>query len=117
MAVIWEGFANDLFIAYLNRRPSRFTKHLKRSFCEHIHTRKKIERVFKSFGSLKIPDHLTKSSVIMLADQDRYNITFSQYKEIEAKARRWLVPADAAKFVTLSAPNKATIDALITLRN
>lgn len=116
-AVSWEGFMNDLFIAYVNRDASQFTTHLQHTFQEHVRTNKKVQRVFSTFGSLTIGPHLSRLEITKLADQDGYNITFSQYEQIDAKARRWLVPADAAKFLNLSDPKKKTVNLLIALRN
>jgi hypothetical protein len=116
-AVVWEGFLSDLFIAYVNRDPTRFKQHLKVSFDEHLKTGKKPQRVFKSFGTLRLPDHLSKAQVVELADGDGNNITFSNYRDIEEKADTWLAREHANGIKTRSAQEKATIDAVVALRN
>lgn len=116
-AVIWEGFLSDMFIAYVNRDPARFKQHLEASFNQHLSSSKKPKRVFDQFGTLRFPDHLTKAQVIELADGDGNNVTFSKYQDIEDRADKWLTVPNAQKFRNRSAPEKATINALIALRN
>lgn len=116
-AVIWEGFVNDLFIAYVNRDPYRFKEHMTESLSQHLGTRLKARRIFEQFGTLQFPTHLTKAQVIELLDAEGNNVTFSRYQDIEAKARSWLVPATAQKFRDVSVSQKATINALVSVRN
>ena len=116
-AVIWEGFVNDLFIAYVNRDPCRFKRHMKESLKQHLSSRSKSKRIFDQFGTLNLPTHLTKAQVVELLDADGNNITFSRYRDIERKAHSWLVPETAQRFINVPASKKATIDALISLRN
>ena len=117
VAVVWEGFLNDLFIAYVNGNPSRFETHFSDAIAKHIGTRKELERAYNSYGSIRFPRHLKKAEIIGLADKNGYNITFSRYNEIEKKAKDWLISADARRFQSRSIKEKATINALIAIRN
>lgn len=116
-AVIWEGFVSDMFIAYVNRDANRFKQHLEASLAEHLTTGATPKRVFDTFGSITFPKHLTKAQVQSLADGVGNNITFPNFKELEKKARIWLVAVHANQFTGLTGQQKAIIDALISLRN
>ncbi|MCA3223205.1 MAG: hypothetical protein ING41_12580 [Burkholderiales bacterium] len=116
-AVLWEGFVSEMFIAYINRDAARFKAHLHASFAEHVALAPKQQRTFETFGALTFPEHLTKSDVQTLADGIGNNITFPNFAELEQRAKTWLVPNHANKFRSLSAQQKAVINAVIALRN
>ena len=116
-AVAWEGFVSDMFIAYINRDATRFKKHLQASFDAHMNTALTPKRVFSAFGSLTFPTHLTKDDVLTFADSVGNNITFPNFDELDERANTWLVPAHASKFTTLTAQQKAVVNALVALRN
>jgi hypothetical protein len=116
-AVIWEGFVSDLFIAYINRDASKFTTHLKASFDEHLKLAGTPQRVFSTFGEIKFPAHLTKAQTYSLADNGGNNITFSNFRSLEEKAKSWLSSTHAGKFSNLTGQQKAVIDSVIALRN
>lgn len=116
-AVIWEGFVSDMFVALINRDPSRYKQYLRNSLNQHINNSGTPRRVFDKFGSIKFPDHLSKTQIQGLADQMGNNISFFNFENLEDKAETWLVEAHADKFVSLSSQNKVTVDALIALRN
>lgn len=117
LAVAWEGFVNDLFIAYVNVDPTRFKEHLRSAFDTHINEATKPRNVFTEFGTLTFPKHLTKKQVQDFADDEGSNITFSSYDLLEDKAGTWLVQATADKFTGITAQQKAVINAIISLRN
>jgi len=117
VAVAWEGFVSDMFIAFINRDPTRFKQHLRDSFTEHLHTADKPKRVFEAYGSLDFPVHLKKADVQALADNVGSNITFPSFDKLEDKAGTWLIAAHEAKFAGLTPQQKAVVNAVIALRN
>lgn len=117
LAVAWEGFVNDLFIAYINRNPTRFKQHLRDALRQHLLDGAKPKKIFDEFGVLRIPTHLSKKQVQDLADETGSNITFSNFDKLEEKAAVWLIANDEQRFANLSAQQKAVVDAVVALRN
>ena len=117
VAVAWEGFVSDMFIAYVNRDATRFMAHLKASFEEHLKTASTPKRVFDAFGSLAFPDHLNRSETQRLANSTGNNITFPNFDELEGRAKNWLIDAHAIKFSGLTPQQKAVVDSVVALRN
>lgn len=117
VAVAWEGFVSDMFIAYINRDATRFKEHLLASFDEHLKTASTPKRVFDAFGSLTFPNHLNKGDVQSLANSVGNNITFPNFDELEQKANTWLVAVHAEKFTGLTSQQKAVVNSVIALRN
>lgn len=117
LAVAWEGFANDMFIAYINGDATRFKQHLKDALYAHLSDAEKPKKVFDNFADLSFPNHLTKKQVQEFADNEGSNITFSSFEKLEEKSRVWLVPADAGRFTNVSNRQKAVVNAVIALRN
>ncbi|WP_457356050.1 hypothetical protein [Roseateles sp. P5_D6] len=116
-AVAWEGFISDMFIGYINVDATRFKQHLKDAFEQHLQTQEKSNRLFRAYGSLQFPAHLSKRDVQTLANSSGNNITFPNFSELEERAGRWLVAAHANRFEGLTGPQKALVDAVIGLRN
>lgn len=116
-AVAWEGFINDLFIAYINVRPSKFTAHIKNALEHHIEGSEKAKLIYDKFTTLTIPKHLKKGEIEEIADHVGNNITFSNYDLLERRSGQWHVPADEGKFTAITPAQKATINAIISLRN
>jgi hypothetical protein len=116
-AVLWESFINDLLIAYINRDPTTFKMHLTNSF-EAAVEKGKPKVIYDNYvKQVTFPMHLGKKTIEKLADQDGYNITFPDFRSLSKKVTNWLVPGHANKFTALSARQKATVDAVIALRN
>ncbi len=117
LVVAWEGFVNDMFVAYINGDATRFKQHLNDALEEHLRDAKKPRKVFNEFATLKFPVHLTKGQVQEFADDEGSNITFSNFEKLVDKAHVWLVAADANKFENLADPQRKVVDAAIALRN
>jgi hypothetical protein len=116
-AVAWEGFINDLFIAYINVRPAKFSAHIKNALEQQIAGSEKANLIYKKFTTLTIPRHLKKDEIEEIADHVGNNITFSNYDLLERRSGQWHVLADEGKFKALTPAQKATINAIISLRN
>lgn len=117
IAVAWEGFISDMFIAFINRDSTRFLTHMEQSFSHHLSGSGTPQRVFNKFGKLEIPNHLKKKEVMELANSIGNNITFPNYSELESKAKTWLTGPHFAVFKSVPGPQKAVINLLISLRN
>jgi hypothetical protein len=115
LAVLWEGFLSDLFVAYINRNSSKFSEHLEISLESQLQG--KGGRIYNQFGTLNIPTHLTKDDIYEILDADGFNITFRSASEIRDKATKWLVEDDRNRVHSLAAQDDALINALYGLRN
>lgn len=114
-AVLWEGFISDLLVAYINRDATRFRMHLKDAL-EHGLTTKQAT-ILERYAPLNIPTHLSKAEIQELVDRSGNNITFSNFGALIDQTKVWLVQADADKFKSRSAKEKAVVNALIAVRN
>lgn len=117
VAVLWEGFVSDMFVAFINLDSTRFKKDLHDAFNKQINSLGMAKRVFDSYGSIVFPMHLKKAEVHALANHLGNNITFPNFKELEQRASTWLSAADAVKFSGLTPQQKAVVNAVIALRN
>jgi hypothetical protein len=116
-AAAWEGFVNDMFIAYINRDAKKFREHLKNAFDTHLAKDQKTETIFERYGSLSIPAHLKKADIERLADYVGNNITFPNFGRLEERAEIWLITKDANRFINLTNEQKSVVNATISLRN
>ncbi len=115
LAVAWEGFVSDILVAYINRDCSTYAVHLQSAFKSEFSGKQDV--IYHSFGRLEFPRHMDRTTVLALVDRRDQNITFSTAREMQDAARRWLVPADHARFDSLNSGDRAIIDLLISLRN
>ena len=114
-AVLWEGFLNDLFIAYINRDSTEFAAHLGRSVGQSLEGKPK--RIYDNFGRLSVPAHMDKATISNILDEQGQNITFRNYDEIQDRAKIWLSSNHRQGIEGLNAREKTTIDAWISIRN
>lgn len=114
-AVLWEGFISDLIIAYINRDPSRFARHLKDALVTGLTPKQNL--IYANYGSLKVPPHIRKADVVSLIDPSGNNVTFSNFADLGGAAARWLSTANAGRIMGRTAAQKATVDAIIAIRN
>jgi hypothetical protein len=115
LAVIWEGFVSDLFVAYINRDCSTYAAHLQRAFEGEFSGKQK--EIFQQFGALSFPAHMDRATVLALVDRQEQNITFRNAQEMRDRARQWLIAADQARFQALNGRDRASIDLLVSIRN
>lgn len=114
-AIQWEGFISDLLVAYINRDSTRFATHLHDALEEGLTEKQKT--MLQRYCKLSVPKHLKKADIEVLVDGRGNNVTFSNFSALADQAKRWLVQADADRFVQRSAREKAVVNALITARN
>lgn len=115
LAVTWEGFVSDLFVAYINRDCSTYAAHLQRAFEDEFSGKQK--DIFDRFGDLSFPAHMDRATVLSLVDRQDQNITFRTAEEMRKRARLWLAPVDQARFHALNSRDRAVIDLLVSIRN
>ncbi len=117
VGVMFEGFINDLILAYANRDCSKVMDHLESSVKHSFANNSKAGRAFAKFGEFKRRKHLSKQELKEVLDPNGRNVSFPDYSAIETQARQWLVPLHCEAFVALSARDRAVVDATIAARN
>jgi hypothetical protein len=114
VAVLWEAFVNDLFIAYVTMKPETFLNSLE----ERINA-----SVSEKFGSeaaksikLKLPESITRNKALALVDPKGWNIAFVSFEAMANRANQILAAAHAQKFA-LAAEDVQLLNLLVALRN
>lgn len=117
-AVAWEGFLNDLFLAYINRDSSVFSRSVIARAVDHLGRDRVAKSLYGKFVSKpELPKHLKLEEIEALADSRGVNITFANYAEIEKKAKAWLTKVHCDRFVNLSQHERKLIEAVFAIRN
>lgn len=117
IGVMFEGYVNDLILAYANRDCSQVIQHLENSVQECLATTPKAKRAFEKLGEFRHKPHLTKTDLKEILDPDGRNTSFPNYSAIEERARQWLVEQNRSRFENLTPQQRAVIDATIAVRN
>lgn len=113
MAVLWEAYINDLFIAYIAAAPQHYI--------QQVISRMK-QSLFEKFGhgtkwvEFAPPDTISKVQVEKLLDPKGWNLTVTSAEKLSKTANQLLRGADAKKF-SLEVNDRAFVDFLIGLRN
>ncbi len=114
-AVLWEGFVSDLLVAYINRDTTRFRAHLRDAIEANLTPKQKL--IYTNYATLAVPVHLKKADILSLVDAGGNNITFGHFGELAEAANRWLVAASSTRITGRSASEKASVNAVIAIRN
>lgn len=114
-AVLWEGFVNDLIIAYINRDSARFNTHMDDALKGSLTAKQKA--ILDSFGSMSYPAHLKKDEIGSILDDKGNNVTFSHFSDLEDRTQSWVVPALHARISGRSNLEKTTVNVMIAVRN
>lgn len=115
IGVMFEGFVNDLIFAYANRDCSKVMSHLEESVRSSL--KEKALTAFEMFGEFKKRDHLSRDELKNIFDPQGRNTSFPNFAAILERARKWLVDEHNDKFNSLTATQRAVIDATIAARN
>ncbi len=114
IAVKWEAFINDLFIAYFTDAPKPFLRKLK------VNIRKSNADKFGLFISKKIkfvpPESLTSTMAQEILDPRGWNISASTFEKLSQKANQYLSAKYAKKFM-IDSVDSAFLDFITCLRN
>ena len=117
IGVMFEGYVNDLFFAYLNRNCSRLMEHLERSVEGTVSQVPKAKAAFEKFANFRPRKHLNKIELKEILDPEGRNTSFPNFAAIEDRAKKWLADEHRDKFTGLNAQQRAVIDAVIAIRN
>lgn len=114
--VMFEGYVNDVIMAYVNKDCTQLLDHLTLSIERQLPDGK-ARRGFSELGSLGQRKHLNKAQLQSILDPDGRNTSFPSYDAIHARARQWLVQEHLSKFDALDARDKAVVNLAIAVRN
>ena len=117
IGVMFEGFINDLILAYANRDCSRLMQHLRNSVDEALKPSRKAVATFRLFGEIRPRRNLNMDELRTLLDPEGRNTSFPNYDAIEVRAKQWLVPQHFNLFQQVSAQDRAIVDLVIAVRN
>jgi len=115
LAVSWEVFVNDFFVAAINRRSSRYKEWLRDRMRESIET--KFGRRASRFTQIGLPRHPSVKDVLALAAKDERNIPLKDANSMVSRAVEWLSPDYSTGFRRLGPDDKDFVDALIKMRH
>lgn len=117
IGVMFEGFINDLILAYANRDCSTLMQHLRNSVDEALRPSRKAVATFQLFGEIRSRRNLNMDELRTLLDPEGRNTSFPNYEAIETRARQWLIPQHLTLFQQVSAQDRAIVDLAIAVRN
>ena len=117
IGVMFEGFVNDLIIAYANRECSKVMEHLRNSLEECLRNNAKAKATFEQFGEIRDPKHLTVEKLRAILDSEGRNTSFHNYDAIEKRATQWLAAPHKQRFTMLDHQDRAIVNVLIAVRN
>lgn len=113
--IAWENFVSELFVCYINRDSTLYVQDLKTRFDSSIADR--FGREIASKAVLQLGQHLNKQQVKHCLDPKQFNFVPKHSSELVQCAQKWLAIEYSKKFTSLSAKDRATIDAWYAMRN
>ena len=116
MAVRFEVFKSDWFIAAVNREPARFSNHL----TDQVRKRVRGKRDLKPLEDrieVQLPAHPTLAEVDDLLNPDGWNVSAATATEFKDLAGAVLDGDYATRARTIGARNRRTIETVSALRN
>jgi hypothetical protein len=113
--VLWEGFVNDMFIAYLNIDSSGERSRLQAAITNHL--TEEYGDFVASNTTVTLPAHIAKADVARLLDRSDKNITFRSGDDLKDGAKRHLSAIHQATFDALTARETKAITAWTKVRN
>lgn len=117
IGVMFEGFVNDLILAYANRDCSKVMEHLKKILAECLKNNSKAKATFEQFGEIRDPKHLTVDKLRAILDAEGRNTSFSDYDAIKKRATQWLAARHRQGFEALNHQDRAIVNVVIAVRN
>ena len=115
LAVSWETFVNDYFVAAINRNPGTFKSRLRERMRDSV--KDKYGNRASRYTQIALPKHPTAADVTALTAPNERNISFKDADSMVQRAAEWLAPEYARLFQSLTQEEKAFIDGLIGIRN
>lgn len=114
IAVAWECFLSDLFIAYVNQDPTQVWKTAQASLGKLGNLKPPGLVPFLSLLSTK---HLTVSEVEQLLDPKRENLTFPDVSSLRTTANDYLAEEYVRGFYAMTKDDEVLYDCVKALRN
>jgi hypothetical protein len=114
-AVAFESFLSDLFVAFINRNPSKLQTEYESRIKESVKT--KYGQWHSSQVKFVGVKHLSVDQISEIMDKDSRNITFSSAATMKAEASAWLPKDFANLFKKLSTHDEAAIDCVKAVRD
>ena len=115
VATLLEGFISDLFVAYINRDPSKFKNQLVSQMI--IETTDKYSRKATGFAQIAIAKHLSATEIRSVLDEREFNITFATVDAMKEGAGRWFVEPHRGYFTGLTTAHAAQLVAIKEMRD
>ncbi|MFF2015015.1 hypothetical protein [Paenibacillus sp. NPDC058177] len=112
MAVLFEQFISDIFVAYINNNSQQFSSYV----CTSVQNDLSNNSV-KQFVNVSIPTNLNVAQIRELLMPDDDNIKFADCKILKKKAKQWLVEEHARKFSKLHRDDISLINSIKKIRN
>lgn len=114
-SILLEGFLNDLFVAYINRRPEAFVAYLTSKMT--IETKDELAKRAATHATIDIQKHLTMDKIRKIIDPHEFNLTFQTTADLKHSAGVWLDPTYKAYFLSISKQHGALLEATKAVRN
>lgn len=118
VAILWEGFVSDLFVAFISIDSISFKKFILSGISVRPNDDKSNQHK-RAIGIAKInlPNSFSAPQIRSIVDSQDYNVTFSSVSEMCKHAGIWLSPTHKQGFRALSQKQKAFLAVVRTTRN
>jgi len=114
-ATLWESFISDLFVAYINRDPSRFAEHMQSALAATLSPKQAV--IQQNFAKFTPPSSIPKKLILKIIDHNGSNLTFEGAKSLADGAKRYLNAQDRLPFMNLTGQQKACLNLWLAARN
>lgn len=114
-AILLEGFVSDLFVAFINKKSTRFVGAMT-GLMTMSATDETAKRAI-AFSQIDIATHLTLENVRKILDPKGWNVTFVDSADLRAKAGQWLEDPYRQRFTGLSQVHSSVLDTTKAVRN
>lgn len=117
LAVAFEVFVSDLFLAYLNRNSSQFERAKEMDMRQSLRDNPKFTELLEKRMYYTPLKHIKVNDLQGLIDPEEYNVTFGNAEKMKARAQSWLYPAHASLFASITSDDELVINAVKRIRN
>lgn len=114
-AILLEGFVSDLFVAFINKKSSRFVGAMT-GLMTMTATDDTAKRAI-AFSQIDIATHLTLENIRKILDPKGWNVSFVDSADLKSKAGQWLEDSYCPRFTGLSQAHSAVFDTTKPVRN
>lgn len=114
-AILLEGFVSDLFVAFINKKNTRFVSAM--TGLMSITTTDETAKRAIAHSQIDIATHLTLENIRKILDPKGWNVSFVDSADLKAKAGQWLEDPYRTRFTGLSHAHSAVFDTTKSVRN